>query len=102
MIIAIFGVFFIYIRKKRSYRIITATLLIAILGVGIGSYVLIPQEFVNINKYHAMTRGCIMGSVNPEKTLESFGIDKQYAVLDETLYYDPYTSVAVDSELMQD
>lgn len=102
LIIAIFGVIFIYIRKKRSYRMITATLLIALLGVGIGSYVLIPQEFVNINKYHAMTRGVLMGSVNPEKTLESFGIDKQYAVLDETLYYDPYTSLAVDSKHMQD
>lgn len=102
VIIAIFGIFFIYIRKKRSYRIITTTLLITLLGVGIGSYVLIPQEFVNINKYHAMTRGVMMGSMNPEKTLESFGIDKQYAVLDETLYYNPYTSAAVDSELMQD
>lgn len=43
-----------------------------------------------------------MGSVNPEKTLESFDIDKQFAVLDETLYYDPYSSAAVDSELMQE
>jgi hypothetical protein len=102
MIIAVFGVFFIYIRKARSFRVITATLLIAVLGVGIGSYLLIPQEFLNINKYHAMTRGVIMGSVNPEKTLESFGIDKQFAVLDETLYYDPYSSAAVDSELMQE
>ncbi|CAN7578771.1 hypothetical protein LJR153_004228 [Paenibacillus sp. LjRoot153] len=102
MIIAMFGVFIIYIRKTRSFRVITATLLLAVLGVGICSYVLIPQEFVNINKYHAMTRGVIMGSVNPEKTLESFDIDKQFAVLDETLYYDPYSSAAVDSELMQE
>lgn len=57
MIIAMFGVFIIYIRKTRSFRVITATLLLAVLGVGICSYVLIPQEFVNINKYHAMTRG---------------------------------------------
>ncbi|WP_063868111.1 hypothetical protein [Paenibacillus sp. Soil766] len=102
MIIAIFGVFFIYIRKTKSYRIITASLLIAVLGVGVGSYVLIPQGFVNINKYHAMTRGVIMGSVDPEKTLESFDIDKQFAVLGETLYYDPYSATAVDSELMQE
>jgi hypothetical protein len=102
MITALFGVFFIYIRKKRSFRIITATLLVAMLGVGVGSYVLIPQEFVNINKYHAMTRGVLMGSVNPEKTLEGFGIDKQYAILDESLYYDPYAPVAVDSEQLHD
>ncbi|OAS13964.1 hypothetical protein [Paenibacillus oryzisoli] len=102
MIIAVFGVFFLFIRKTRSFRAITATLLIAVFGIGIGSYVLIPQEFVNINKYHAMTRGVMMGSVNPEKTLESFGIDKQFAVLDETLYYNPYSSAAVDSNLMQE
>ncbi|WP_407867267.1 hypothetical protein [Paenibacillus sp. P36] len=94
---AIFGVFFIYIRKSRSYRAITAGLLAALIGVGVGTYVLIPKEFVNINKFHAMTRGVLMGSTDPEKTLESFGIDKQYAILNRSEYYEPYKSFDVNS-----
>ncbi|NQX66189.1 hypothetical protein HQN90_08635 [Paenibacillus alba] len=101
IIIAVLGFFLIYIRKKRTYRIVTFLSLIIMLGVGVGTYVLIPKEFVNINKYHAMTRGVLLDSTNPEKTLESFGIDKQYAMLNGSLYYDPYASVDVDSELLE-
>ncbi|MDF2645136.1 MAG: rane protein [Paenibacillus sp.] len=102
IITAVLGFFLIYIRNKRIYRIVTIISLIGMLGVGIGTYVLIPKEFVNINKYHAMTRGILMNSVNPEKSLEAFGIEKQYAVLNGSLYYNPYASVDVDSKLLQD
>ncbi|WP_189019767.1 glycan biosynthesis hexose transferase WsfD [Paenibacillus marchantiophytorum] len=102
IITAVLGIFIIYIRKKRSYRIVTLISLFVMLGVGIGTYVLIPKEFVNINKYHAMTRGVLMDSVNPEKTLETFGINKQYAVLNGSLYYNPYASVDVNSKMLQD
>jgi hypothetical protein len=102
MIATPIGVFFIYIRKNTLYRSITSILLIALLGVGVGTYMLIPKEFVNINKYHAMTRGVLMGAVDPEKTLKSFDIDKQYAILNETEYFDAYTTVNVESDILQD
>ncbi|MGG1515016.1 hypothetical protein ABE504_06360 [Paenibacillus oryzisoli] len=98
IVMALFGVSLIFIRKKSSYRAITAFLLVALIGVGISTYVLIPKEFVNINKFHAMTRGVLMGSTNPEQTLESFGIDKQYAILNGQEYFEPYKSVDVESK----
>ncbi|OCT14193.1 hypothetical protein A8709_25505 [Paenibacillus pectinilyticus] len=101
IIVAIIGIFFVYIRKRGMYRIVTTTLLISLLCVGVGTYVLIPKEFVNINKYHAMTRGVLMVTDNPEKTLESFGIDKQFAILKESEYFDAYTMIDLDSELLQ-
>ncbi|MDR6549600.1 hypothetical protein [Paenibacillus qinlingensis] len=101
MIAAPIGIFFIYLRKNALYRVVTSVLLIALLGVGVGTYVLIPKEFVNINKYHAMTRGVLMGAENPENTLKGFDIDKQYAILNETEYFDAYTTVNVESEILQ-
>lgn len=102
IIAAIIGVFFIYIRKTSMYRLVASILLVSLLGVGVCTYVLIPKEFVNINKYHAMTRGVLMGSADPEKTLESFEIDKQFAILNKTIYYDPYTMIDVESQLLED
>jgi hypothetical protein len=77
-------------------------MLVALIAVGVGSYVLIPKEFVNINKFHAMTRGVLMGSTDPEKTLESFDIDKQFAILNQRIYYDPYTTVDVNSQQLEE
>ncbi|WNR42324.1 glycan biosynthesis hexose transferase WsfD [Paenibacillus roseipurpureus] len=102
IITALLGIFFIFIREKRGYRLVTGMLLIALLGVGIGSYVLIPKEFELINKYHAMTRGVLLNSADPEKALESFHIDKQYAILTGSLYYDPYTPYKMDSPEMKE
>lgn len=101
IIIAMIGVFLFLIRKERTFRSITASILVMLFAVGVGTYVLIPKEFVNINKYHAMTRGVLMDSVNPEKTLESFGINKQYAILNQSIYYNPYTTIDVDSEMLE-
>jgi hypothetical protein len=77
---------------------------IALIGAGglvvcsVLVYVLIPKEFVYINQYHAMTRGVLMTSDNPEKTLEEFNIDKQYSLLTGSLYYERYPAVNVESQ----
>ena len=102
ILIAAFGVFLVVLRRARTYRWCVASALVGLLLTGIGTYVLIPQEFVNINKYHAMTRGMLPGSTDPEATLGTFGIDKQFAVLNETIYYELYTTVDVDSDILQE
>jgi len=102
IIIAFMGVFLIYIRKQRLYRILTLFSLISLLFAGIGTYLLIPKEFVNINKYHAMTRGILLESEDPEASLQHFGIDRQFAILNKTIYYGLNTTVDVNSEILED
>ncbi|MDF2815310.1 MAG: hypothetical protein K0Q81_1510, partial [Paenibacillus sp.] len=51
--------------------------------------------------YHAMTRGVLMESNDPEAALQAFGIDKQFAVLNKSIYYEPYTTVDVNSEILE-
>lgn len=102
MIIACMAVFLIFLRRQRLFRILTAASIIGLFTAGVATYVLIPKEFVNINQYHAMTRGVLLDSPNPEKDLKTFGIDKQFAVLSDTIYYDPFATVGVDSALLED
>lgn len=102
MIVALLGIFLIFIRTKRNYRLFISVVLLGVFMVGVGTYVLIPKEFVNINKYHAMTRGALLYSENPEDTLQGFGIDRQFAVLNGAIHYLPYTTVDVDSELLEE
>lgn len=91
-----------YILNKRMFKVIATSLGMLMCVAGVGVYVLIPQEFVNINSYHAMTRGILMSSENPEQTLDEFGIDKQYSMLNNSIYYERYPIVDVDSQILED
>ncbi len=71
-------------------------------AAGILVYILIPREFVEINAYHAMTRGVLMTSENPEKALEDFNINPQYALLDKTIYYDRNPVIDVRDPMLKD
>lgn len=102
IIVAITGIILIFIRKEKLFRILTFCSLISLFLAGLGTYLLIPKEFVNINKYHAMTRGVLMESKDPEAALRHFGIDRQYAILNKTIYYEPYTTVDVNSKILED
>ncbi len=102
VIIGLLGVLFIFVRKQKTFRALMTAGLALVLLAGVATYVLIPQEFVNINKYHAMTRGVLLGADSPEQSLEQFDIDRQYAILSGSIYYEPYTTVDVDSKLLED
>ncbi len=71
-------------------------------AAGILVYVLIPQEFVEINAYHAMTRGVMMTSENPEDALNDFEINPQYALLDQTIYYERNPVIDVQDSMLKE
>lgn len=101
MVISVFAVSLIWIRKDHVFRYLTAASLALMMLAGIATYLNISKEFVNINQYHAMTRGVLMESENPETALKSFGINEQYAILKENTYYDQYGTVDVKSDVLE-
>ncbi|ANS76625.1 hypothetical protein AWM70_20270 [Paenibacillus yonginensis] len=101
MIAAVMGVSLLFLRSGRTFRILTGCSLVVFMGAGVLTYTMISKEFVNINAYHAMTRGVLMQSVDPEKTLQSFGIDEQYALLKDSIYYEPYSTIDVNSPMLE-
>ena len=69
---------------------------------GVFVYTVIPQSYMNINQYHAMTRGVMMEAENPEEALAFFGINPQYSILNETDYFERYPSVDADDQILED
>lgn len=65
---------------------------------GIATYLLIPKSFTNINLYHSMTRGIMMTSDNPPKTLATFDIEPEYELLNQTIYFDRYPVIHPEDE----
>jgi len=86
------------LRRERIHKIATAGCSLLLCVCGILVYFAIPQEFVDINKYHSLTRGILMTSQNPEKALDYFGIDPQYSLLDGSIYYERYPAADVEGE----
>ncbi|WP_058300767.1 glycan biosynthesis hexose transferase WsfD [Gorillibacterium timonense] len=101
ILLAILGLSLLFLRRGRPYRPLVMLSLVGLFVAGVGTYVLIPQEFVHINQYHAMTRGVLLGSTDPEETLRSFDINEQYAILKDSIYYEQYSTVDVDSPLLE-
>lgn len=101
MVISLLSVSLFWIRRDKLFRWITLLSAALMMFAGIATYLNISKEFVNINQYHAMTRGVLMESENPETALQSFGINEQYAILKENTYYDQYGTVDVKSDLLE-
>lgn len=101
IVLACMGLSLIFLRRQKTFRFLTAASLAVVFASGIATYAMISKEFVNINQYHAMTRGVLLESGNPEETLQNFGINEQYAILKNQIYYEQYTTVDVDSPLLE-
>lgn len=94
-------VFFIP-REKKLLRKLAAGGAVLVATCGIVMYMIIPETFVWMNQYHAMTRGVLMTGENPEEVLDEFGIDRQYSILDGSIYFERYPAVDVEDEQFVD
>lgn len=75
----------------------------AILAVGTAvSLTAMPQEFTDTSKLHAMTRGVLLQSNDPEETLEQIGINGSYAVLADVSFYDSPALAEEENPLLQE
>lgn len=74
----------------------------AILAVGTAaSLAVMPQEFTDTSKLHAMTRGVLLQANDPEETLVQFGINGSYAVLADVSFYDTPALAEEENPLLQ-
>src|SRR5699024_1548223 len=86
---------------KKIYRFFIICLCIGMIGVSITTYIVIPKDFVHINQYQSMTKGCLRVSEEPEKALDFFGINKQYSLLKGGIYYETFQTIDIDSKRME-
>lgn len=61
----------------------------------------LEQTQTDVDKYHAMTRGVLLQSDDPEKTLEEFSIEPRYSILTDTYADQNYPVVFVDETIIK-
>lgn len=88
------------IYPKKLWRGICMGSAALLAAAGIAMYALIPDDFITINQYHAMTRGVLLQAPNPEQALAEFGIDAQYSILADTIYFDRTPLIHPDDPLL--
>jgi len=81
--------------QVRVLAALTAAVLMAaaVVGASIGE-----SRFTQDSKLNAMTSGVLLESMNPRKSLESFGIDSRFELLTDTSSYADYPLVTSGNE----
>ena len=101
-VLGILCLFFYMKAGARLFKWLVALSSAALVLSGILTYMLISTEFTNINLYHSLTRGVLMTSEDPPDTLESFDIDSQYELLNQTIYFDRYPVIDPEDVRLQE
>lgn len=84
--------------KKNNVAIIGFFTIIALILGSLFLYKKIEGDFDYINRYHALNRGILLYESDPEKILEEMGINKQYALLQGTNYFEAISQINLKDE----
>lgn len=79
--LGIMALTFIFIKRKFNWRIECIVASFILVLTSFFSFYFIESDFTLSSKFHAMTRGVLLQSKNPEETLLEFGIEPNYSVL---------------------
>lgn len=96
IVVAFFLLMHLRYIPERYARVLSVAAACFVLAASMLSVFRVNGEFDDTGKYHAMTRGVLLQSDDPVKTLEDMGINASYSVLaDDSLYeYYPATQLA--------
>lgn len=89
-IAALFCIAQLRLNKQLLVRAGIALAAAAVLLAGFCSFVFVESDFDTTSKIHSMTRGVLLQSSDPEKTLREFGIAPSYTLLTDASLYDQY------------
>lgn len=87
ILIALFGLRFLWKREDKVWRRITVGCSVFLMLFSIITYAVIPRELRDINIYQSVFFGILKDSPSPEKDLEELGLSKELTVLAGTNYF---------------
>ncbi len=99
--LGILGVKFVFIGKSFFWKASSITAVLLLFLSVMVSVTYSPDSFTQSSKYHAMTRGVLLQSTDPDKTLREFGIDGTYAILSDTNANEQYPLINPDDKALQ-
>lgn len=99
-ILALMSMRLFFVKKDGAWRTICVAGAIALLVCTSLSFFYIDSDFTIESKYNAMTRGVLLESKDPAKTLEEFAIDPSYEILADTSAYATPPTVKADNKVL--
>lgn len=88
--------------KLTMHSAVIPVISCVLLAMSLIAYTVMPNDFTDTSKIHSMTRGVLLQSSNPEKTLSEFGIDGSYAILADVSLYDLLPITDEENPLMHE
>ncbi|MCH5287458.1 MAG: hypothetical protein J1E43_08545 [Christensenellaceae bacterium] len=85
-------------RHSKALNIIVASLVLMTSALSLFQ---VSSEFDDTGKYHAMTRGVLLQSADPVRTLEDMGISLSFSVLANDSLYDKYPVAQISHPLIR-
>lgn len=99
--LVILAVRFIFINKKMIWKLgCVISVVLLVFSIMLSLYYNSP-DYTVFSKYHAMTRGVLLQSTEPEKTLREFGIDSSYSILTDTSSNEQYPLINPNNKSLQ-
>lgn len=96
LVVVTVGLSFVY--RDKLARWVAPLICLALLGTGLATYVMITDQFSNINSYQSMTRGVLLKEADPGNSLEKGGLSRQYGLLKGDIYTQTYAATSVKSK----
>lgn len=96
IILGVYCIRLMFVGKHWLWRVSCTLSAFYISFVAIVCMISLDNDFTETSKLHAMTRGVLFVSTNPEKTLSEFGIAPSYEILTDTSAYDYFPLVKAD------
>lgn len=90
-VVALFCIAQLRLSEQPIGRAGAAVAAAAVLLGSFCSFAFVETDFDVTSKVHAMTRGVLLQSADPDKTLQEFNINGSYALLTDASLYDAYT-----------
>lgn len=100
-IVAFFLLTHLRYRNGRRGKALSAIVACLVLMTSVLSFFQVSDEFDDTGKYHAMTRGVLLQSDDPAKTLEDMGINGSFSVLANDSLYAEYPVTQIGNPLIQ-
>lgn len=91
--------FFKIPNKKKVLPLILGVLLF---GSSILMYFVIDNTIYLINRYHMITRGIMLFEPDVQAVTKEMGLNEQFALLSETIYFDKTPVIHPEDELLQE
>lgn len=78
----------LFFNIKNKKKVLAVCIGFFLLGFSLLMYLIIDDNIYLVNKYHMMTRGVMLFEPDVEGVSKEIGLDEQYALLVETIYFD--------------